>query len=203
MKTLVPWLCAIAFGAAAFYLYTDGSKKNAELAVLRPQAAEVQTLRAELEKAQAITAGQTTEIARLRSEGDDAIRLRNEVRQLRDEVQQLNKQLQTAQNASASAQAQAQQLKTANQQLQSAVKENTEAANRQGCINNLRALVAANQQWALEHKQPADARPSSQDLAPYLKDGRLPLCPGGGAYALGTVAGNPTCTHVGHVLPKE
>jgi len=70
------------------------------------------------------------------------------------------------------------------------------------CINNLRMIEAAKNEWALEHKKnPADV-PASQDLTPYLKNGAFPTCPAGGTYTIGAVSNAPTCSIAGHKLPE-
>ena len=73
------------------------------------------------------------------------------------------------------------------------------------CINNLRQIDAAAQQWALENgKKTGDAINYPGDLQPYIKlnaAGAIPPCPAGGTYACATVGSNPTCTIAGHVLP--
>jgi len=68
------------------------------------------------------------------------------------------------------------------------------------CINNLRQLAAAKNEWALEKNKPTGAVPTKEDLLPYLK--KWPVCPGGGTYTIGP-AGKfpPTCSLPGHVLP--
>jgi prepilin-type N-terminal cleavage/methylation domain-containing protein len=47
------------------------------------------------------------------------------------------------------------------------------------CIDNLRMIDAAKQQWALEHGAVATTVPISSDLQPYLGrgSGELPKCP--------------------------
>ena len=67
------------------------------------------------------------------------------------------------------------------------------------CINNLRIMDGAIQQWALEnHKKPSDTV-TMHDITPYLKDN---LCPQGGKYAVGPVVSNvPTCSITTHRLP--
>ncbi len=40
------------------------------------------------------------------------------------------------------------------------------------CIDNLRMLDAAKQQWALEHGEVATAMPQATDIQPYLGTGR-------------------------------
>jgi prepilin-type N-terminal cleavage/methylation domain-containing protein len=85
------------------------------------------------------------------------------------------------------------------------------------CINNLRQIDAAKQQWAMENRQPSTAEPQESDLNPYL--GRTGsangvLCPAGGAdatftssYSINCVTSPPTCNIVptgpnAHVLPQ-
>ena len=77
------------------------------------------------------------------------------------------------------------------------------------CINNLRQLDGAKQQWALENKQLPTATMATTDVSPYLgrgTNGTYPLCPSAGTYALGDVATAPTCSLSGqagtpHLLP--
>src|ERR1700760_860397 len=47
------------------------------------------------------------------------------------------------------------------------------------CINNLRLIDGAKQQWALENKKVSTSSPASTDLQPYLGrgTGKLPSCP--------------------------
>jgi len=73
------------------------------------------------------------------------------------------------------------------------------------CINNLRQLDGAVQQYALENKLASSATYALTDLKPYIKltsAGNLPACPAGGTYTAGaTVAAPPTCGVAGHALP--
>lgn len=52
-------------------------------------------------------------------------------------------------------------------------------AQTNACINNLRLIDAAKQQWALEQKQVATSLPQATDVQPYLGrgGGELPMCP--------------------------
>jgi len=70
------------------------------------------------------------------------------------------------------------------------------------CINNLRQIDAAKQQWALENDRPANAVPTAADLLPYFRDGLFPACPVGGVYSLNAVGLPPTCSVPGHSLPQ-
>jgi prepilin-type N-terminal cleavage/methylation domain-containing protein len=66
------------------------------------------------------------------------------------------------------------------------------------CINNLRQIDAAANQYALEKGQQTGAAitfPAA--LTPYIKlnsAGSLPACPAGGSYNDATVGSNPTCS---------
>jgi hypothetical protein len=68
------------------------------------------------------------------------------------------------------------------------------------CINNLRKIDLATQQWALDHQRKAEDKVTWNDITPYLKN-KLE-CPKGGKYTVGPVVSNvPTCSISGHTLP--
>ena len=74
------------------------------------------------------------------------------------------------------------------------------------CINNLRQIDGAIQQWALEYKKDPTAAVTETDVTPYLKNSVV--CPSGGtafsdSYTVTDVATRPVCKKVPgtHVLP--
>jgi len=78
------------------------------------------------------------------------------------------------------------------------------------CINNLRQIDGATQQWALEAKAAPSASVTYSEISPYLK--HAVLCPAGGTngtfalcYTLNGVTNNPVCRIVpaSHVLPAD
>jgi prepilin-type N-terminal cleavage/methylation domain-containing protein len=82
------------------------------------------------------------------------------------------------------------------------------------CINNLRLVDAAKQQWALEQRKQTTDTPaaSGTDLQPYLgrgATGELPTCPVDPqntfptSYTVNNVGTSPTCNIVpsAHILP--
>jgi prepilin-type N-terminal cleavage/methylation domain-containing protein len=78
------------------------------------------------------------------------------------------------------------------------------------CINNMRQIDSACDQWALEaKKKTGDPAPSlTTDLTPYIKlttAGKIPSCPAGGTYTVGTVGFIPpvTCSLAGTVTPDH
>jgi len=78
------------------------------------------------------------------------------------------------------------------------------------CINNLRQIDAAANQFALEHNLTNGAPINfPDDLTPYIKlnsAGKIPSCPQGGTYSIKRVGDKPTCSlgttvTPAHVLP--
>ena len=63
--------------------------------------------------------------------------------------------------------------------LRSGPVTNSEQAMTAACINNLRAIDGAKQQWALENQKPASALITAADLAPYLQERYAAGVPGG------------------------
>src|SRR5882724_2270044 len=78
----------------------------------------------------------------------------------------------------------------------------TSASN--ACINNLRQIDGAVQQWALDRNASTNDVPTWADLVGanrYISE--MPVCPQGGTYSLGRVADRPRCSigGPGHLLP--
>ena len=79
---------------------------------------------------------------------------------------------------------------------------------KNACINNLRQIDGAIQQWALENKKDAAATVSFGAIKDYLKNSVV--CPLGGttfldSYALHGVSGKPTCAKdsANHVMAAD
>jgi len=176
------------------------------------------------------------EVARLRKDNEDLLRLRNEVRSLRDERTQLGRQIQSveaqvrqAQERADSVQAQAAaQVKALSEQANPAslagagdittmtaeqrelfmrryglvTPNEVQETARMGCLNSLRQIDAAKQQWALENKAANGATVGISDIAPYLRRG-FPVCPVGGSYTLNPVGIFPVCNIPGHAIPPK
>ena len=79
------------------------------------------------------------------------------------------------------------------------------------CINNLRQIDGAKQQWALETKQATNSTPVYTDISVYLKNAIS--CPAAGtdtsfsgSYTINNVSQLPTCNILpngGHALPQQ
>ena len=79
-----------------------------------------------------------------------------------------------------------------------------ETAQKNGCINNLRQIDGAKNEWALEKNKDPGTPVTEADIKPYIKpdaSGNLPKCPAGGIYIIGKVGEPPTCSVPGHKLP--
>lgn len=168
---------------------------------LKLQAAAAQDQAAHSEQDAAAATGEATsretqmrDLVRLRAEVAALRKATNELAKARQQIDTLNQRI--AQDA------EEKQGIIAAASAEHETSRRSDAMN--ACINNLRLIDAAKQQWALEQrKTPADT-PTWDDLRPYLghgPNGDLPVCPGGGTYTIATVAEKPTCNVPGHVLP--
>ena len=67
-------------------------------------------------------------------------------------------------------------------------------AQKNACINNLRQIDGAKEQWALENKKVASDTPVDSDLMgtdKYIKV--KPTCPAGGTYSYNNMVTKPAC----------
>jgi prepilin-type N-terminal cleavage/methylation domain-containing protein len=65
------------------------------------------------------------------------------------------------------------------------------------CINNMRQITAAVNEWALETGQQSGASVANTELTPYIQlnsNSSIPPCPAGGTYTLGAVGNLPQVT---------
>ena len=74
------------------------------------------------------------------------------------------------------------------------------------CVNNLRLIASAKDQWALEQHKTTNDEPTWKELLPYVGYGPknlLPRCPSGGIYTIGRIGEPPKCSIGGrnHSLP--
>ena len=84
-------------------------------------------------------------------------------------------------------------------------------AQQNACINNLRQIDGAKQQWALENRAAASSTPIDSNIQPYLgrgNNGTLPSCPADSqntfdtSYSINNLSTAPTCriSPTNHVL---
>ncbi|MGA2279410.1 MAG: cell division protein ZapB [Verrucomicrobiota bacterium] len=212
LKNWVLWLCVAALLATEVFLFRAKSQKDAAIVQLNESQHKVAQLQSDLDQLKnSSVATLSTENARLRAENQGLTQkfaqLQNEINQSRQQNQKLTQQVETAHNTLQQQQEQLQAMQAENQQAATATEATAEqsmspAAQLNTCINNLRQIDAAKQQWALENDKTADAIPSAQDLLPYLSNLVFPVCPSGGTYTINAVGVPPTCSVPGHVLPQ-
>jgi alanyl-tRNA synthetase len=215
VKTVLPWLCVVALGAGILLVRSRGKETETELAALRQANQELTAVRAENEELKKIRT-QLEELGRLRKENEELHRLRNEVRQLREEKQAAAKAAQAAASSLAQSktgsvspqqlQQQVQQLQAENERLRAATLQFQQVrveSQANACINNLRIIEGAKDQWALENKKGTGDAVSAQNIQPYLRNNVVPVCPQGGVYTLNPLGALATCSIPGHVLPQQ
>ena len=211
LKNWVLWLCVAALLATEVFLFQAKSQRDEARVQARESQEKAVQLQSDLDqlKNSSVTA-LSAENARLRAENQGLSQKLAQSQasgsQLRGQNQKLTQQLEAAHSDVQQQQQQLQQIQTESQTAATTPEPSPEqpaaaASQLNVCINNLRELDAAKQQWALENEKTAGAVPTAQDLMPYLPDNLFPVCPSGGVYSINALGVLPTCTVPGHVLP--
>jgi hypothetical protein len=68
---------------------------------------------------------------------------------------------------------------------------------RNACVNNLRQIDGAKEQYSLENHLTNGAPIRTSGISPYIKGG-MPTCPAGGFYSIKKAGQSPTCSIGGH-----
>ena len=202
LKRWFAWLCLALTLIAEILLFHAIREKNAALTAAREAQIQADRMRTELDALKNSNAGlQAAEILRLRKQNEiytnRLARAQTMVDRLEAEMDQTATNLNTARAAIILQQQHLQQLEDENRLVTDA---GLAIIHRNTCINNLREIDAAKQQWALEKNATLDAVPTVKDLLPYLKNGVFPACPDGGTYSINSVEELPSCSVPGHVL---
>jgi chromosome segregation ATPase len=202
-KRWFAWLCLALMLFSEILLFRASREKDAALTEERDTRSQMIQLQRDLDELKNSSTGlQAAEIARLRKQNEiytnRLAKAQAALDQMQAEAAQTAQRLTTARTALQLQQDHLQQLQTEKQLVADA---GVAIIHRNACINNLRMIDGAKQQWALEKNAAGDAAPTTRDLLPYLKDGIFPTCPDGGVYFINTVDALPVCTVQGHVLP--
>ena len=67
-------------------------------------------------------------------------------------------------------------------------------AQMNGCVNNLRIIDSAKEQWALVSRADIGQAPEVPGVNEYIKGNATPLCPAGGRYTYGSIGADPECS---------
>ncbi len=70
---------------------------------------------------------------------------------------------------------------------------------RNACINNLRQIDGAKEQYSLENHLTNGTPIRASEISPYIKGG-MPTCPDGGFYSIKKSGQTPTCSTAGHTI---
>jgi RNA polymerase sigma factor (sigma-70 family) len=122
----------------------------------------------------------------------ELLRLRNEVGLLRQQKTKLEAALSVEKGRVGTLEAKSVSVK----------KDMTSVEQMNMCINNMRQIDGAKQQWALENNKKAEDTPTLDDIQPYFGQRKFPECPAHGAYTIGRVDEMPRCSVSEHVLPQ-
>jgi hypothetical protein len=69
---------------------------------------------------------------------------------------------------------------------------------KNACINNLRIIDAAKEQWAMVKRKQDGDEVDPAGIMEYMKGGKMPICPGGGTYTINAIGAMPECSIPGH-----
>jgi hypothetical protein len=204
LNAILPWILVLGLSACLGAVYVKSTAKDSELEKLRAEVSTIEQLQSELAEAQQKAQLPEGQVVVSAKDKEELIKLRGENGKLRQDNQKLSKDLQSAQNNVEAAKASAADAEAAKARMMDAVRKTAATLpaadpKRDACINILRQLDGAKQQWALEMNKTAQSIPAWQDIAPYLNNA-IPKCPSGGTYTLNAVEHVPTCTVAGHAL---
>ena len=198
------WACLALVVIAEVALFRAYRDRDGLQTALNNTQAELRQMTTERDGLKNSNAGlQAAEISRLRKQNQI---LTNQVAQWRASLEELNFEsrsnamhLATARTALQLQQQHLAELQDQNQQI---LDTSTEVIARKTCVNNMRLIDDAKQQWALDTGKPVATVPKAKDLQIYFKEGALPECPAGGSYSLNALNEVPTCSVPGHALPQ-
>jgi methyl-accepting chemotaxis protein len=201
-------LCLIVLVVGECFLFSANQQKSAALAQANAARQDAVQARADLDQLKAADAAQTLENTKLRSANQTfskkLIQLQTDNGRLQKSNQQLSQQLDATSASAQQQQEQLQQIAAENQARTAAAQQSDEESARNTCINHLRQIDAAKNEWALENNKTVGAIPTATDIAQYIKldaDGNIPGCPSGGIYTIGAVGVPPSCSIHGVFQP--
>jgi RNA polymerase sigma factor (sigma-70 family) len=187
---------AVAMAAPLIVQHEAAARLREENQSLQQQQTRLTQLAADNERLSNLLA-QTTQILP-EQQNLELLRLRGEVGLLRQQarelaqLQQENRQLRARAVQQAAAGSSTRELTA------------TDESARGACVNNLRQIDGAMQQYALEHSLSATNIVTAEQISPYLKAWEEVFrCPSGGTYTFGSLTNPPTCSIPGHAIPQQ
>jgi RNA polymerase sigma factor (sigma-70 family) len=169
------------------YQAKENAKARAEVRTLQQQQMPLVEQNQQLQREYNET---TNQMAALRADIERLNKNKNELLKLRGEVTLLRRQKNEVSV-----------LRNENNQLQATA--DTTVQQRNQCLNNLRQIDAAMQQFALENRLTATNIIMVDQILKYLPGNVLPVCPSGGTYTIGSLNEVPVCSIPDHALPAD
>jgi hypothetical protein len=207
-KIKIAIICAVALAALATDMLQFQTIKalRQQNEALKQQAAQVAPLQEQLASAAQDATNAASGASAREAQVRDLARLRGEVARLREQTNALAKARQDIQVLNQRIASDTEARTRSGAALQAVQAEAQKAQNANACINNLRIIDSAKQQWALENKKQSTDNPAMDDLRPYFSRGpngelQSPTCPDGGVYTIGAVGEKAACSNPRHVLP--
>jgi chromosome segregation ATPase len=190
---------------AEFFLFQARHARDSVKAELLSAQVALHQAQENLEDLKNTNAGlQASEIFRLRTLNEiitnQLLETRSSLAELKAEYEQTADHLVTARRA---LKLQQEHIKELESEKTKVVFEGVAVIQQNRCNENLRQIDLAKQEWALDRNKSQDALPTERDLFPYLKNGVMPTCPGGGIYLINSVSEFPVCSLPGHGLTPQ
>ena len=186
-KRWLPWLCVVMLLVGEAFLFNANRQKNAAQSTIHDAEQQAALLQGQLDQLKLNNATeQSSENERLRNENRALSQKLTAAKEAISQFNTMNAAL-VATNTQLSTELEAtrelaQQLQQAQPDVQNDAMTTLSPAeaDRNQCINNLRQIDAAKQQWALENSKPASAIPAVTDLCPIFRMGfpRVPRVAG-------------------------
>jgi hypothetical protein len=192
---IVGTIAVVAIAAPVIVQHQSMSRLREENRILQEQQSNFAQLASENERLSNLVAQANRAPALEQDQVRELLRLRGEVASLRQQSKELalmqkeNRELRTRQAA------------TPPPRQETLASDD---AARNECLNHLRQIDGAIQQYALENKLSENDSVTAEQIMPYLKSPDAVLrCPSGGTYTFGSVTNVPLCSVVGHALPTD
>ena len=187
---------------AEFFLFQARHARDSVKAELLSSQVALHQAQGELNNLKNSNAGlQASEISRLRMLNEiisnQLVEVHTGLTELKSEYEQTADHLVTARRA---LKLQQEHIKELEMEKSTIVVAGVAVIQQDRCNENLRQIDLAKQEWALDRNKSQEAIPAERDLLPYLKNGVMPACPGGGIYLINSVSEFPVCSLPGHGL---
>ena len=190
-------VAAVAVATLVIIQHQSVSRLREESRTLQEEQNKVSQLTSENERLSNLLAQANREQSMQPDQAHELLKLRGEVTSLRQKSKELARLQQENQELRAQQAAVRQQAPASFQVALAA-----DAAARNDCINHLRQIDGAIQQYALESKLSVNDSVTAEQILPYLKNPDAVLrCPSGGTYTFGPVTNVPLCSFPGHAIP--